>query len=81
MQEALPGTAVMYALPDDWQAALDRALDALAHLTSEGKQLTVRALTRAIAEDGKVTAAESEMLRVVCAELGCPLPASLGDPP
>lgn len=81
MQEALPGTSVMYALPEDWQAALDRALEALTHLTPEGKQLTVRALTRAIAADGKVTVAESEMLRVVCAKLGCPLPASLGDHP
>jgi hypothetical protein len=71
----------MYALPEDWQAALDRALDVLAHLTPEGKQLTVRALTRAIAADGKVTVAESEMLRVVCAKLGCPLPALLGDHP
>jgi Zn-dependent protease with chaperone function len=77
MQEALPGAPVMYALPDDWQAALDRALDALARLAPEGKQLTVRALTRAIAADGKVTLAESELLRVVCAELGCPLPPVL----
>ncbi|HJP99214.1 MAG TPA: M48 family metallopeptidase [Rhodanobacteraceae bacterium] len=81
MQEALPGTSVMYALPDDWRAALDRSLEALAQLAPEGKQLTVRALTQAIAADGKVTVAESEMLRVVCAKLGCPLPALLGDHP
>src|SRR5690348_15723720 len=81
MQEALPGASVMYALPEDWQAALDRALEALTHLAPDGKQLTVRALTRAIAADGKVTVAESELLRVVCAELGCPLPALLGDHP
>ncbi|MGH8214489.1 MAG: M48 family metallopeptidase [Rhodanobacteraceae bacterium] len=77
MEEALPGSSVMYALPDDWQAALDRALDALARLGAEGKQLVVRALTRAIAADGKVTLAESELLRVVCAQLGCPLPPVL----
>lgn len=81
MQEALPGASVMYAVPEDWQAALDRALEALARLTPEGKQLTVRALTRAIAADGKVTVAESEMLRVVCAQLGCPLPPLLSDHP
>lgn len=79
MQEALPGASIMYALPDDWQTALDRALDTLSRLTPEGKQLTVRALTRAIAADGKVTVAESEMLRVVCAKLGCPLPPILAD--
>ncbi|HET9818231.1 MAG TPA: M48 family metallopeptidase [Rhodanobacteraceae bacterium] len=79
MQEALPGASIMYALPDDWQAGLDHALDALARLTPEGKQLVVRALTRAIAADGKVAVAESELLRVVCAELGCPLPPLLSD--
>jgi Zn-dependent protease with chaperone function len=77
MQEALPNASILYAVPDDWQAGLDRALDTLVRLTPEGKQLTVRALTRAIAADGKVTVAESEMLRVVCAVLGCPLPPLL----
>ncbi len=79
MQDALPGASILYALPEDWQPALDRALAALARVTPEGKQLVVRALTRAIAADGKVTVAESEMLRVVCAVLGCPLPVLLGD--
>jgi Zn-dependent protease with chaperone function len=81
MQEALPNASILYAVPDDWQAGLDRSLDALARLTPEGKQLTVRALTRAIAADGKVTLAESEMLRVVCAVLGCPLPPLLSGQP
>jgi tellurite resistance protein len=81
MQEALPNASVLYAVPDDWQTGLDRSLDALARLAPEGKQLTVRALTRAIAADGKVTVAESEMLRVVCAVLGCPLPPLLSDHP
>ena len=79
MHDALPSASILYALPEDWQAALDRALAALDRLTPEGKQLTVRALTRAIAADGKVTVAESEMLRVVCAVLGCPLPPMLAD--
>ena len=81
MHDALPSASILYALPEDWQAALDRALATLARLTPEGKQLTVRALTRAIAADGKVTVAESEMLRVVCAVLGCPLPPLLCDRP
>jgi len=79
MHDALPSASILYALPEDWQAALDRALAALDRLTPEGKQLTVRALTRAIATDGKVTVAESEMLRVACAVLGCPLPPMLAD--
>jgi len=41
--------------------------------------LAVHAVTRAIAADGKVTVAESELLRVTCATLGCPLPVLLGN--
>ncbi|HET9835425.1 MAG TPA: M48 family metallopeptidase [Rhodanobacteraceae bacterium] len=76
MQEALPGTTPLYAIPDDWQTALDSALAQLARLAEEGKQLTVRALTQAIAADGVVNVAESELLRVTCAALGCPLPVN-----
>jgi hypothetical protein len=79
MREALPNAGVMYALPEDWQAALDRALDVLSRLRPEGKQLVVQALTRAIAADGRVTVAESELLRVTCTALGCPLPPLLSD--
>jgi hypothetical protein len=76
MQEALPGTTPLYALPDDWQGALDKALEQLARQAPEGKQLAVRALTTAIAADGAVNVAESELLRVTCAALGCPLPVN-----
>jgi Zn-dependent protease with chaperone function len=79
MQEALPGTTPLYAIPDDWQTALDSALGQLARLAPEGKQLTVRALTSAIAADGVVNVAESELLRVTCAALGCPLPPVLSN--
>jgi hypothetical protein len=77
MQEALPGSTPLYAIPDDWQGALDKALEQLARLAPEGKQLVVRALTTAIAADGVVNVAESELLRVTCAALGCPLPPLL----
>ncbi|TAN07226.1 MAG: peptidase M48 [Rhodanobacteraceae bacterium] len=79
MEDALPGSTMMYAIPDDWQTALDAAFAKLQRVSPEGKQLTVRALTHAIAADGKVTLAESEMLRVACAVLGCPLPVLLSD--
>lgn len=77
MQEGLPGSTPLYAIPDDWQSALDSALEQLARLMPEGKQLVVRALTCAIAADGVVNVAESELLRVTCAVLGCPLPPLL----
>jgi len=79
MQDALPNASVIYALPEDWQSALDRAFDTLSRLRPEGKELAVHAVTRAIAADGKVTVAESELLRVTCATLGCPLPVLLGN--
>jgi len=77
MQEALPGTTPLYAIPEDWQGALDKALEQLTRLAPEGKQLAVRALTSAIAADGVVNVAESELLRVTCSALGCPLPPLL----
>lgn len=79
MHDALPNASILYALPEDWQGALDRSLETLARLAPQGKQLTVQALTRAIAADGKVTVAESELLRVACAVLGCPLPPLLSE--
>jgi Zn-dependent protease with chaperone function len=81
MQDALPNARMTYALPEDWQPALDRAFDNLSRLRPEAKQLVVQALSRAIAADGRVTVAESELLRVTCATLGCPLPVLLGDRP
>ena len=79
MQEALPGSTPLFAIPDDWQSALETALEKLSRLNPEGKELTVRALVHAIAEDGKINVAESEVLRVVCAVLGCPLPPILSN--
>ncbi|HET8899465.1 MAG TPA: M48 family metallopeptidase [Rhodanobacteraceae bacterium] len=77
MQEVLPGRTVSFAWPDDWQQALDGALDKLDRLGPAGKELVVRGLTRAISDDGRVTLAEGELLRVVCAALHCPLPPQL----
>lgn len=77
MHEALPDANPLFAYPDDWRPALDAALAKLARLAPEGKELVVRGLTRAIAEDGVVSVAEAELLRVVCAALHCPLPPLL----
>ncbi|MDN5924879.1 MAG: peptidase M48 Ste24p, partial [Xanthomonadales bacterium] len=77
VEMALPGQVLMYARPDAWQAALDTALHKLDRLGPPGKELVVRGLTRAISDDGVVSLAESELLRVVCAALHCPLPPIL----
>lgn len=78
-QEAVPGQRLDYAWPEDWQRALDEALLALDRISPAGKELVVRGLTCAISDDGQVTVTESEMLRVVCAALHCPLPPMLTD--
>jgi hypothetical protein len=78
LEEVLPGRAIAYAPPRDWQSALDAALAQLDRLQMPGKELVVRGLVRAISEDGSVSVAEAELLRVVCAALHCPLPLLLG---
>lgn len=77
LHEVLPDAAIAYAPPPDWVSALDRALPQLDRLAPAGKELVVRAMTRAIGSDGKVSVAEAELLRTVCAALHCPLPPLL----
>jgi Zn-dependent protease with chaperone function len=81
MNEILPSATLAYSAPSDWAGALDRALAKLDLLAPAGKEVIVRGLTRAISEDGKVSVAESEMLRTICAALHCPLPPLLSNGP
>ncbi len=74
MNEALPNTRSVYTVPDDWQPALDRALERIDRIRPFDKQLVVRGLAEAITEDQQVNLAEAELLRVICASLHCPLP-------
>jgi Zn-dependent protease with chaperone function len=69
--------AIAFAAPDDWRAALDEAWPKLDRLNGESKQLLVEGLVRTMMHDGRVTVAESELLRTVCAALHCPLPPML----
>jgi len=41
------------------------------------KQLLIEALVKTLAQDGRVTVGEAELLRVTCASLHCPLPPAL----
>jgi Zn-dependent protease with chaperone function len=77
MQSVLPGAGVDYQPPRDWVAALDLALDALDDLEPLGKQLLVEGLAATSSHDGRITVAESELLRTICAVLHCPLPPLL----
>ena len=80
LHEVLPDARIDYRPPDDWKAALDRALPQLDLLLPVGKECLVQALVRVISADGLVTLAEAELLRTVCAALHCPLPPLLQQP-
>ena len=58
-------------------AALESALDRLATVTPFGKRQLLAACTRAAIADGVLRDDESELLRALSANFGCPLPPSL----
>jgi Zn-dependent protease with chaperone function len=60
-------------------AALDAALAELAQSSPQVKRDVITAVTRSIAADGRVTLEESELLRVIAAVLGCPIPPMPGN--
>jgi Zn-dependent protease with chaperone function len=78
LRAVLPGAAFEYRPPADWVAALDRALDELDRLEPLGKELLVEGLSATSSHDGRITVAEAELLRTICACLHCPLPPLLG---
>ena len=57
-----------------WQDRLDQAMDKLLHTGLSDRSSIIEALTVTALHDGRITVAESELLRVVCATLDCPLP-------
>ena len=57
--------------------ALERSLDLLAALNSKGRRVVVRAVTAVAVHDRRVTTAETELIRTVCASLDVPLPLLL----
>jgi len=58
----------------NWPRRLDHALNRIDRLVPAGKELLVQALVRTISHDLRMTVAESELLRAVCAAIHCPLP-------
>lgn len=74
IDRVLPDADAAYAPPADGVRALDAAWPVLDALDSAGKSILIEGLVATIGQDGKVTVAESELLRTVCAVLHCPLP-------
>lgn len=77
LQRVLPNDHIDYAPPGGGVQALDRVWVPLDGLDPTAKQLLIEAITAAIGHDGRVYAAEAELLRTVCAVLHCPLPPML----
>ena len=77
MLRVLPTDHLDYAPPGNGVLALDDVWDPLDRLDPLAKQVLVEAVTAAISNDGRVSVAESEMLRTICGVLHCPLPPTL----
>ena len=58
-------------------ADLDRALDVLRRVDSGSRERLVEALSATIGHDKRMTVIEAELMRAICASLGCPLPPLL----
>jgi hypothetical protein len=66
-----------YVPPANGVLALDAVWEPLDALDPLAKQAMVEAVTAAVSHDGRVSVAESELLRTICAVLHCPLPPML----
>jgi len=65
--------------PEEIIEILDRSLDVLMQINSAGQRILIQAVSNTIANDGKLTITEAELLRAICASLDCPLPPILTD--
>ena len=74
MAQLLPVRRPPFQRLSNWPRRLDMALNRIDRLAPAGKELLVQALVRTISHDLRMTVAESELLRAVCAAVHCPLP-------
>lgn len=79
MHHLLPGHRPPYQPVAGWPRAMDRALLCLDRLRPAAKEQLIEALVKTIGHDGRITLAEAELLRTICAVLHCPLPPLLGE--
>ena len=76
-----PDPAVLRELlrpADGWQRRLDAALARLSRLGGSERLRLVEALFVTASKDAQISVAESELLRVFCTVLDCPLPPLYG---
>jgi len=79
LQTVMPREALPFQPIESWIPALDAALTDLDQLKPQATAPLIDALLATLNHDGRITVAEAELLRVVCASLHCPLPPLLGD--
>jgi hypothetical protein len=77
IQRLLPADHLPYLPRADLVAALDPVWEPLDALDPLAKQALIEAITATIGLDNRITVAESELLRTICAVLHCPLPPML----
>jgi hypothetical protein len=77
LQHLFPGSPTEFAPPARWPEALRLALAELAALRPSAKKLLIEGLVHTVAHDRRLSVAEGELLRTVCAVLHCPLPPIL----
>ncbi len=77
MSGLFPGDAPDYRPPEDWVGALDAALERIDGLEPLIKQAVVQGLVATVTHDDRVTVAEAELLRAICACLHVPVPPTL----
>ncbi|MEM8682633.1 MAG: M48 family metallopeptidase [Pseudomonadota bacterium] len=71
-------TAEISAVTDDAVERLDTAFDLLAALNPAGQKMLVEAVVATIGHDGRFSSTEIEVLRALCAAIGCPVPPLQG---
>jgi hypothetical protein len=73
----LPHHRVPYRRIERWPEALRGALFELTQLRPFAKKVLIEGMVRTVAHDRRLSVAEGELLRTVCAVLHCPLPPIL----
>ena len=74
IQVMLPGIHPPFLRLSHWPPKLDQSLTRIDRLQPAAKSQLVQALVTTISHDQRMTVPESELLRVICAVLHCPLP-------
>jgi Zn-dependent protease with chaperone function len=77
IDRVLPREHLPYLERDAGVRALDAVWEPLDALDPLARQALVEGIAATIAHDGRVTVAESELLRTICGVLRCPLPPML----